>query len=194
MALRAGSVGPRSEAGRFTRRPLRAVGRAGLRVGRAGRAIDWAGRRVGGGSDSAGRRGRPLRGVGEAARGNVPGEEFALSRGRLPPASVLLAFPGKEPRSSLAGRGSPPSATARVRGVLPAAASGLGPAAAGPASWTAAAAPPSRPNPGPSGPGREVRASAGAGQPAQNWHGAGESDCLIKTEHCEVRNRGADAM
>ena len=105
MALRAGSVGPRSEAGRFTRRPLRAVGRAGLRVGRAGRAIDWAGRRVGGGSDSAGRRGRPLRGVGEAARGNVPGEEFALSRGRLPPASVLLAFPGKEPRSSLAGRG-----------------------------------------------------------------------------------------
>ena len=73
MALRAGSVGPRSEAGRFTRRPLRAVGRAGLRVGRAGRAIDWAGRRVGGGSDSAGRRGRPLRGVGEAARGNVPG-------------------------------------------------------------------------------------------------------------------------
>ena len=37
-------------------------------------------------------------------------------------------------------------------------------------------------------------ASAGAQQPTQNWYGPGESDCLIKTEHCDVRSRGADAM
>ena len=37
-------------------------------------------------------------------------------------------------------------------------------------------------------------ASAGAKQPAQNWYGPGESDCLIKTEHCDVRNPGVDAM
>lgn len=23
-------------------------------------------------------------------------------------------------------------------------------------------------------------------QPTQNWHGPGESDCLIKTKHCDV--------
>ena len=91
MALRAGSVGPRSEAGRFTRRPLRAVGRAGLRVGRAGRAIDWAGRRVGGGSDSAGSEagkaapgrwgGRP----GERARGGVRSFPRTSPAGVSPP-------------------------------------------------------------------------------------------------------------
>ena len=37
-------------------------------------------------------------------------------------------------------------------------------------------------------------ASADAQQLTQNWHGPGESDCLIKTEHCDVRNRGIDAM
>ena len=26
--------------------------------------------------------------------------------------------------------------------------------------------------------------SAGNKQPTQNWHGPGESDCLIKTKHC----------
>lgn len=25
-----------------------------------------------------------------------------------------------------------------------------------------------------------------AKQPTQNWHGPGESDCLIKTKHCDV--------
>ena len=37
-------------------------------------------------------------------------------------------------------------------------------------------------------------ASADAQQLTQNWHGPGESDCLIKTEHGDVRNRGIDAM
>ena len=27
--------------------------------------------------------------------------------------------------------------------------------------------------------------SAGIQRPTQNWHGPGESDCLIKTKHCD---------
>ena len=30
------------------------------------------------------------------------------------------------------------------------------------------------------------RATSGVKQPAQNWHGQRESDCLIKTKHCEA--------
>ena len=30
-----------------------------------------------------------------------------------------------------------------------------------------------------------ANASTGKQQPTQNWHGPGEPDCLIKTEHCE---------
>ena len=29
--------------------------------------------------------------------------------------------------------------------------------------------------------------SAGIERPTQNWHGPGESDCLIKTKHCDGR-------
>ena len=39
-----------------------------------------------------------------------------------------------------------------------------------------------------------ANASTGVQQPTQNWHGPGESDCLIKTEHCDVRKPGVDAM
>jgi hypothetical protein len=28
----------------------------------------------------------------------------------------------------------------------------------------------------------------------QNWHGPGESDCLIKTKHCDGHGNGVDAM
>ena len=31
--------------------------------------------------------------------------------------------------------------------------------------------------------------SLGAEQPLQNWRGQGESDCLIKTKHCDGRGR-----
>ena len=31
-------------------------------------------------------------------------------------------------------------------------------------------------------------ASAGIQQPTQNWYGPGESDCLIKTKHCDGRH------
>ena len=31
-------------------------------------------------------------------------------------------------------------------------------------------------------------ASTGDQQPTQNWHGPGESDCLIKTKHCDGRH------
>ena len=31
--------------------------------------------------------------------------------------------------------------------------------------------------------------SLGDEQPAQNWSGQGESDCLIKTKHCDGRRR-----
>ena len=33
-----------------------------------------------------------------------------------------------------------------------------------------------------------TNASTDDQQPTQNWHGPGESDCLIKTEHCDGRN------
>ena len=33
----------------------------------------------------------------------------------------------------------------------------------------------------------KVKAPAGKKQSTQNWHGPGESDCLIKTKHCEGR-------
>ncbi len=31
-------------------------------------------------------------------------------------------------------------------------------------------------------------ASVDAQQSTQNWHGPGESDCIIKTKHCDGRN------
>ncbi|KAI8726029.1 conotoxin-like precursor unassigned superfamily 20 [Biomphalaria pfeifferi] len=35
---------------------------------------------------------------------------------------------------------------------------------------------------------RGSSASAGIQQPTQNWYGPGESDCLIKTKHCDGRH------
>ena len=35
----------------------------------------------------------------------------------------------------------------------------------------------------------ELRRSPGNEQPTQNWYGQGESDCLIKTKHCDGPNR-----
>jgi hypothetical protein len=32
---------------------------------------------------------------------------------------------------------------------------------------------------------RMLRLSLGDEQPTQNWYGQGESDCLIKTKHCD---------
>ena len=32
---------------------------------------------------------------------------------------------------------------------------------------------------------RKLRRSLGDEQPTQNWYGQGESDCLIKTKHCD---------
>ena len=34
---------------------------------------------------------------------------------------------------------------------------------------------------------RKLRRSLGDEQPTQNWYGQGESDCLIKTKHCDGR-------
>ena len=34
---------------------------------------------------------------------------------------------------------------------------------------------------------RRLTVSAGIERPTQNWHGPGESDCLIKTKHCDGR-------
>ena len=34
-------------------------------------------------------------------------------------------------------------------------------------------------------PGRTALLSLGNEQPTQNWYGQGESDCLIKTKHCD---------
>jgi hypothetical protein len=36
---------------------------------------------------------------------------------------------------------------------------------------------------------RWLAVSLGVEQPTQNWSGQGESDCLIKTKHCDGRRR-----
>ena len=36
--------------------------------------------------------------------------------------------------------------------------------------------------------------SAAIQRSTQNWHGPGESDCLIKTKHCDRPPTGVDAM
>ena len=121
-------------------------------------------------------------------RGADQGFEVAPS----PPSSSVEASAGVSASRGGKGPGAGGFPAARwgcgapVRRRAGSRASGVGRArtGAGPASWTVLAAPPSS----------RAAASAGTQQPAQNWYGPGESDCLIKTEHCDVRSRGADAM
>ena len=59
--------------------------------------------------------------------------------------------------------------------------------AQGCAGTTAHAADPARPTGG--WPRNGFGLSLGDEQPLQNWRGQGESDCLIKTKHCDGRGR-----
>ena len=59
--------------------------------------------------------------------------------------------------------------------------------AQGCAGTTAHAADPARPTGG--WPRSDFGLSLRDEQPLQNWRGQGESDCLIKTKHCDGRGR-----